>query len=250
VSWSDGRARARGGRLLVGVLLALTGVLALGAWQIWLRTGGRAVPGLDDGLVAVLPFHTVGAPPELREGMIVLLEKRLTGEFGPRAVDVRTVMSAWSRVAGSPDGELPRDSAVLVSAMTGAATAVLGSVLVSGSTMTVTADLLSSDGGGDRVRVEATAPADSPGLAVDRLAAQLISVRSGREASEIGSISAFLPAWPVTRLYLTGEAAYRRGDYEGALADFRSAVDLDSTFAMAAFGIDRSAPWAGRPGAS
>jgi hypothetical protein len=247
-TWSDGRERVRSGRLLVGALLVLTAVLALLASRVWLQTGWQDDPGLEDGLVAVLPFHTASATPELaprlRQGMIDLLATRLTGEVGPRAVDVRTVMSAWSRIAGSPDAELPRDSALLVAAMTGAATAVLGSVGVYGSTLSLTADVLPSDGRGDRVLVEATGPVDSLVAVVDRFAARLISVHSGRDAAEIGSVSgAFLPAWPALRLYLSGEAAYRRGDYGVALTDFSHALDLDSTFAMAAFGVERSAPW-------
>lgn len=230
--------------LLVGAAL-LTIALGAGAWAAWLRPEAEAVP-LDENMVAVLPFRVPGSSTalhDLREGMVDLLHTKLTGEVGPRAVDPRTLISAWRMAAGSSDRELPEDSALEVARRTGAGRAVLGAVVAAGSNLTLTATLVNVADDGDRKSTEVTGPTDSLPALVDRLAAQLLALETGHDATQVGPLTG--TSLPALRHYLAGEASYRRGEYGDALESFRQALDLDSTFAMAAFGFERSAPWVG-----
>jgi tetratricopeptide (TPR) repeat protein len=237
------RLRARTPRKLAVGLAALTGVVALVAWTAFLRPEPLA-RALDEQLVAVLPFRTAGADAELvylGEGIVDLLAAKLTGEVGPRAVDPRTMMATWRRAIGSSGDDIPEDSALTVARSTGAGAAIIGSVVGSNSRMTITASLARSDGSGQRPIASVHGPADSLGAMIDGLAAQLLSLQSGQDVLDMVALSGRPLA--AVRHFLAGEAAYRRGEYDLAVGEFRRALEFDSTFAMAAFGIERAAPW-------
>lgn len=238
-------ASAAAARAVVLGVIGITLVLGLVAWRVWLRTG-TAVVLLDEAAVAVLPFRTAGADPELSylgEGLVDLLAAKFTGEVGPRAIDPRAVTSAWRRAAGVIEAELPEDSALVIARSLGAAGAIIGSIVGSPSQLTLTAVLIRSDGRGTRAQASVDGPVtDLLGL-VDRLAATLLSLESGHDARELEPLAS--APFPALVHYLRGEAAYRRGDYGNALESFRRAMDIDSTFAVAAFGFERAAPWVG-----
>ena len=61
--------------------------------------------------------------------MVDLLAAKLTGEGGPRAVDPRTLFSAWRRAVDSPDDDLPTERALEVARTLGAGQVLLGSVV-------------------------------------------------------------------------------------------------------------------------
>ena len=70
------------------------------------RGRAPAARPLDANLVAVLPFRTAGADPSvqyLRQGMVDLMQAKLTGEGGPRAADARSVLAAVRDAGGSDD---------------------------------------------------------------------------------------------------------------------------------------------------
>ncbi len=92
--------------------LAAASVAAVVALAVW---GGNAgvERELDDRLIAVLPFRVAGAEPSLgylREGMLDLLAARLTDDPELRAVDPRTLTSAWRR-AGGDEADLTGEEA-------------------------------------------------------------------------------------------------------------------------------------------
>jgi serine/threonine-protein kinase len=73
---------------------------------------------------------------------------------------------------------------------------------------------------------------------VDRLAAQLLGVAAGLEEARLATLtSASLPA---IRSFLRGRASQRAGDMDAALPQFREAVGLDSTFALAGLALART----------
>ena len=86
-------------------------VAALVVWKPWARAGARP---LDANLVAVLPFRTAGADPSvqyLRQGMVDLMQAKLTGEGGPRAADTRSVLAAVRDAGGGDAQDLAEDAA-------------------------------------------------------------------------------------------------------------------------------------------
>ena len=89
------------GRWVVGTAVVLA--VALGLWQL----GGRAVPagaeGVDNELIAVIPFRVASTDDRvtiLREGVIDMLGPIFSSE--PRIVDSGAMISAWRRAAGAP----------------------------------------------------------------------------------------------------------------------------------------------------
>ena len=90
----------------------------------------------------------------------------------------------------------------------------------------------------DVARAVAEGPPDSIPMLIDRLAAQLLGLSAGVERFRLTSLtSASLPA---IRAFLAGRASLRRGRSEQAVQEFRDAVTLDSTFALAALELFRS----------
>src|SRR6185503_6452682 len=95
------KARVRRRSLLLGAAAAV--MLALGVGQVMKHRPARAAPS-NPKLVAILPFRTSGASPELawvREGMVDLLAIALGSDGDLRAVEPRAVLSAWGRVTGA-----------------------------------------------------------------------------------------------------------------------------------------------------
>jgi tetratricopeptide (TPR) repeat protein len=246
------RRRAAGWTAAVVVAMVAAGA---GTWVLRDRAGAagsRPGPnGLDTAVVAVLPFRVSGADDRLgylREGMVDLMSTKLTGQVGPRAVDPGTVMSAWRRLAGSPDADLPEDSALAVARTVGAGRALVGSVVGTPGAMVLTVTVRDATDG----RVGATAtlagPADSVAALVDRAVATVLSLEAGQDGSRLAALTG--TSLPALRAYLAGESAYRRGAYEDALERFDQALLEDSTFAMAGLGLFRAAGWIGGAGAA
>ena len=231
-------------RAVAATVAALTVVVAAVAWWAWLRPTPAPGPARP-GTVAVLPFRTAGADPALgylREGLVDMLYLTLTGEVGPRAIHPRTVFSAWRRLAGSVDAELSRDSALAVARAAGGDAVIMGAVVGSTARITLSASLMDGPNMGEAMSATVSGPPDSlPGL-VERLTGILLSLDSGQDPRDLPPL-AEIPL-PALRSYLQGARAYRRGEFDDAVDHFRFALEIDSTFASAAFGIELAAPWA------
>jgi tetratricopeptide (TPR) repeat protein len=228
-------------------VLAIGGLLlALVAGYIWSR---RPTVALDRNLVAVVPFRVGGAAPALgylREGMIDLIAARLTGEGGARAADPGSVMAAWRQAGGSATGDLPGGAVLELARRLGAGQVLLGGVVGTPNHIALNASLLPVQGGGPRAESKVEGVADSLPQLVDRLIAQLITEETGAAPGAEGLVNRPLPA---LRLYLEAQAAYRRGDYADAVVRFGQALDIDSTFALAALRLASAAGWTSAPGA-
>jgi DNA-binding SARP family transcriptional activator len=222
-------------------MVAAGAALILVAVALALRP--RASPGVDPSLVAVAPFRISGAESDLaylREGMLDLLAVRLTGDFGPQAMEPRTVLNAWRRALPATASDLSQHEALAVAASLGAGRLLLGGIVGTRRQLTLTASLLAIPGGAVRAEASVDGPQDSLSILVDRLTAQLM-IREAGEASR--------PAWfiqtplPVIQAYLAGRAAYRQSRNEEAATRFEEALAIDSTFAPAALGLAAAAWW-------
>ncbi len=239
-------APASTGRLARGVATGIGGLaLVAGGWVIWRHFSPPAGGGsLDPNVVAVLPFRVAGAEPSLRymrEGMLDLLATKLGGESGPRAVDPRSLVSAWRQMVGSEDDDLPPDSARVLARRLHAGRLILGELVSTPGRVVLSASLYGVADHDTPQPVSVEGPPDSIPALVDRLAASLLSIGAGEERDRIASLTS--TSLPALRAYLDGQALYRRADFADAEQSFRRAVELDSTFALAALGIYQATRW-------
>jgi serine/threonine-protein kinase len=229
----------RQGLLLVVAAVVLALVVGLLTMR---RTRGAATS--NPKLVAVLPFRTMGANPELawlREGLVDLLAIKLSGEGGLRAAEPSAILSTWRRVAGSEGKDIAPEAALEVARRLGAGRVIDGSVVGTSAHLTVTASLLAAPDGRDMARASVEGPADSLSALLDRLAGRLLSLGAGVDASRLSTITS--SSLPAIRAYLAGRAAFRRGRLDEAFRQFREATLLDSTFALAALELVHASLW-------
>jgi serine/threonine-protein kinase len=225
------------------VALLASAVVALGGLGSFLLHRPRPAPSTaDDRVVMILPFRVTGADPRLaylREGMVDLLAAKLTGDGGPRSVDPRSTLSAWHRGGGSLEDDLPADAALAIARRLGAGRLIEGSVVGTPERLVFTASVLKS-GTRTSAAVSMEGPLDSLSALVDGLTARLLTGEAG-EGEKLGDLTS--TSLPALRAYLEGRSAYRFGRYDEALQQFRRAVELDSTFALAGLGIRSAALW-------
>ncbi len=224
-------------------LVATGGVLALAAVALYVWRP-RSAAAVDPNVVAIVPFRVSGADPALRylrEGMIDLLAAKLTGEGGPRAADPRSVVSAWRRGGGSDTEDLSEARALEVAARLGAGRLLLGSVVGTPSRLAVSVSLVTAPRGRVSAVASVDGPPDSLPVLIDRLTAQLLA----REAREVEQRLTTLTttSLPALRAYLDGQTVYRRGQYSEAAELFNRALELDSSFALAALGRVSAKYW-------
>ncbi len=235
-------ARPQPQRLGRFALLAALLVLVAGAlWPIIRRS--RAGGPLDPTHVVVAPFRVSGAAPSLaylREGMVDLLAMKL-GDDGPLgAVDPRAVLGAWRQYARDGDADLPTEDATRVAARLGAGRLLLGSVVGTEKSLTLSARLLDAQGGRLRASADVRGPVDSLPSLIDRLAGALLLGEAGTGHDFADRATTSLPA---LRAWLAGRVAYRHGDYPAALARFGEATRLDPGFALAWLWRADAADW-------
>jgi serine/threonine-protein kinase len=214
---------------VVGLCAAL-GFAAASAIAWW----PRAAPRVDPDLVVVPPFEVSASDSALgylREGMMDLLAAELTGEPGPRAVDPRRVLHTY-RESGGGDN-LTREEVFDLARRLGAARVLEGGVLGTPDHLILAASLLEVDGDRDEVRARVEGPADSIAAMLDRLTAQLLAGEAGEPERRLGEMTSL----PAVRAYLSGQAAVRDGRLWEAVRDFERALEVDSTFVLAALGL-------------
>lgn len=216
-------------------------VLALAGGAFLFRGNAHDVT-LDPDAVAVLPFRVTGSPElnMLREGMVDLLATKLTGEAGPRAIDSRTTLSRYAEVAGNR--ELSLDEALRMASSLGAGRLLLGEVVGTERELMFSATVYGPDGEAE-TRASAAGPPDSLTALVDQLAAKLLTLEAGEASHRLATLTT--TSLPALRSYLAGRWAYRRGDFRDAVDLFERAVDLDSTFALAAMSMALASGWTG-----
>ncbi|HKU63141.1 MAG TPA: serine/threonine-protein kinase [Gemmatimonadales bacterium] len=220
-------------------------VVAVGAaafiWKPWARAADRP---LDANLVAVLPFRTAGADPSvqyLRQGMVDLMQAKLTGEVGPRAADARSVLAAVRDAGGGDADDLDEKAVAQVARKVGAGRVLQGSIVGPADHLVVNASLVSATDGRTLTQTSVTGPRDSLFVLIDRLTAQLLALGTGASADQLSALTT--TSLDALRAYLDGVAAFRRGVFQASTPAFSRAVELDSTFALALSALVESDGW-------
>ena len=237
--------RRRAARRAVGLAVAAALVLVVASIAYSRRASPR--PRTDDNLVAVAPFRIESADGSLRylrEGMLDLLSAKLSGGAGPRSADPRSLLMAWRRAAGTDSADLPRARALDVAESLGAGQLLIGDVTGDSARITLHAVLVRVADGRTRAPAQVEGDPDSLPKLVDQLTAQLLATDAG-EDDRLGTLtSASLPA---LRQFLTGQSLYRHGRYREAARAYSTAVELDTSFALAALRLATASGWFGIP---
>src|SRR3954454_9905298 len=228
--------------------LILGGVAALGLVLAVDAITRRSPPlKVDSAVVAVAPFRVSGADSSLgylREGMVDLLAAKLAGASGIRAADPRGFLSAWRKMAGR-DGDLGENSAIQVASRAGAGRLIEGDIVGSRTQLTINAAVFDAASGRNSARATVEGSPDSLPRLVDQLAAKLLALEAGEGEQRLTSLTSTSLA--ALRDYLEGKALIRRGDFPRASGKFESALQHDSTFALAGLGLTQANLWQGQP---
>ncbi len=225
-------------------IAAVAGVLTvlLGVALVRFRRSPSA--RLDPRLMAVFPFRLIGTDTSsnaLREGMVDFLEVKFSGAGGARVVPARTALAAWRHAVGAQGEDLTQEEARAVARRLGAGAVVLGTVVATPGRLTLNGSLLDTEAGGVRAEAKVEGMPDSLAWLVDRFAAQLVALDAGERTDRLASLTS--TSLPALYAYLAGKAAHRAGQYDTAVRHFGRALDLDSTFALAALGDLESVVW-------
>ena len=159
---------------LVGVVVALPRIARLRGGDP--PVTATAVPG-----VAVLPFRTTGADPELwHEGIVDMLSYNLEGIGQLRKIDPVAVLTGWRRMGGSASESLTADDAREVGRRLGSRYVVSGRAVQMGVDVQLIAEVQDVKSGEMRGAVRVTRPADSASSLVDELTLELLRGTSCR----------------------------------------------------------------------
>jgi hypothetical protein len=205
----------------------------------------RATPAPDPNRIAFLPFRVSTADTLLGEGLAELLATEFTGESGPRAVHMGTVLRTWRRAGGSLRRPLDQAQTLRVAREMDAGLVVEGSVVGLGGRLSLSASVIPVSGGAARRTGSVSGPADSLESLVGRLTAAILAA-SGAERGG-GPPGALTGSPGAMRAYLEGLALFRRGRFANAGGAFERAFSLDSSFGRAAFMRYVSATWEDLP---
>jgi tetratricopeptide (TPR) repeat protein len=122
---------------------------------------------------------------------------------------------------------------VAIARRLGARRLVLGGVVGTPGNLVVTATLRDV-ATGQSTSAEVRGSPDSVLVLVDRLAAQLLALDARVDRMRLADATS--RSLPALKEYLVGQSFYRRGSFEQARNHYRKALELDSTFALAALG--------------
>ena len=246
VTDADGMVTPARVRARVPVILAAVLAFPLVAFGMWWVNDARAAD-LDTQLVAVTPFRVAGASAELeflREGLMDLIAARIGGEEGGlRVVAPRTMSRLIREQLGSIDADPDREAAMDLAIELGAGRLLQGEVVGTESSIRVSATLYNvQDGRIIETHPFAPVSTDSLHALVDAIVTQLIAAGSGLRADRLASITT--RSVPALRSFIEAEHAFRRGEHQRAVQAYDHAVQLDTTFALAALGLLRARGWA------
>jgi DNA-binding SARP family transcriptional activator/TolB-like protein len=198
-------------------------------------------PGAADtsgDVVAVMPFEYRGSPDHayLGEGLADLLATNLNGVGELRAVDPRALM-ARLHDATLP---IPPEHARREAAAHGAGLFVLGSVTEAAGQLRITATVYGPPRFGGSVEdVVVEGRVDDVLTLVDRLTLGLLQRRGPTTVARAAvRTTASVEA---LKAFLRGEAALRRYAVQDAMEHYRTATQIDSTFALAHYRLSSAA---------
>ncbi|MEO6056545.1 MAG: protein kinase [Gemmatimonadales bacterium] len=229
--------------------LAAMLLLAMAAAVSWIALARRPPPTVPTQL-AVLPFSVSGSGSfaYLAQGMVDLLSRNLNGAEALVTVDPGRVISATGR--GEP-GVLDADRGREIARRLGAGQYILGSVVPAGAQLRIQAQLYQRDSTTSPAIAQAVVEGDSAKLfeLVDQLAAQLLVRRGHGQGARLAQTAALTTrSLPALKTYLDAERNLRAARYDSAISGFQSAIEVDSSFALAHYRLAVAAMGVGRMG--
>lgn len=244
-------------RLSIPVPLAAVAALAIlagfvGLYAIFQNRGrnpteSEAIAGKAATGIAVVPFHVTDPSLEMwSEGMVDLLSTNLDGASGLRAIDSRTMLARWRE--GVPGGVAPDLAAVLeVARRTGAEYAVVGSAVSLGSDVRLSADVYELARGSPIGDTQVEGSPDSVFALVDQLSIGVLGTVIDKGGQMTGPRLSSMTTSSLTAIkaFLEGERFYRRSEFQQAATAYEQAIEADSSFALAWYGLARAFSWSG-----
>ena len=232
----------------LGLALTAAGVVLAAALGWWKLRPGPAAPAEHNHL-AVLPFAVHGGKSLdfLAQGLVDLLSRNLDGAGDLRSVNGATVLAA-AHAEGSGVADL--EEGRRLARRLGAGLYVLGSVSAIGNQVRIDASLYDGAPAQPAMLSQASVSGDTTQLfgLVDRLAGDLmVGQRRGPGSRLLQTAAVTTQSLPALKAYLDAERNLRRGVFDSALAGFQSAVQLDSTFALAYYRLAVAGSWSHHP---
>jgi DNA-binding SARP family transcriptional activator/tetratricopeptide (TPR) repeat protein len=236
------RSASRWRRLAIGV--AAVAILAVAATLWASRSALSGAPIATGRRVAVFPFAYRGGRDlgYLGEGVANLLASNIsTGEL--QTVDPRALGAAVARDSGAT---LTLTRAARFAAGFDAGLFVIGDVTESGGMLRVDATLHDRTGLAADVKARAEGSPKDLFALVDQLTRELMKSRAEAGPGDLyRSASLTTHSVEALRAYVDGQQAMRSGQYEIATQAFRRAIGLDSSFALAYYGLGTATNWTG-----
>lgn len=214
-----------------------TALLLLALFLLFRPDPQMSLP-LSDKLFAIFPFTVQGDQTfaYLEEGMLDLLYTNLNGAGGLRAVDPRALLN---RIRLLRKERMDLADASQIASFFGARHFLMGTLIAADGQLRFSATLY--DAGHDaRDAVPVTAEGRSDALLelVDRMTNTLISQYSDKPADGLDLLGAkTTQSLPALKAYLQARKADRQGQIEEAWDLYARAARLDSTFALAWYGM-------------
>ncbi|TFG54017.1 MAG: serine/threonine protein kinase [Gemmatimonadales bacterium] len=219
-------------------LSALAGVAAVAVGGVLLMGRGGEVPDGVDPRQSILIgfFDNTRQDPSLewlRFGGVELLARSLGRWQDLQVVESERLLDLARREEVAEDQPLSSGDAIKLAKSAGVWTATVGSVIKLGDEIQLTVNVYDVATGRRLSTASATAGSDSAlAIAFDNLANQLLDVAGAPRSARLDveppttSIDAY-------RAYIRGIEATSRWNITGARDEFRRAVDLDPSFALA-----------------
>jgi len=236
------RTRRAGVRWVVVAGLVVASIVLVGRW----RAAATSHQNLNPGRLLIAPFRTTPTDSVLQAlatGLVDLTNARLSGASLPHPVDPDVALQAVAAVRNG--GDSAPDAARLLEAAerTGAGLVLSGTLFRENNRLILAPVLLETATGRPTALPQLSASIDSLPWMVDRMAANLLSTIVGEGGADAPALAS-IPL-PALRAYLDGREAMRNGRVTDAMASLAHALELDSTFALAARDYAEAADWAG-----
>ena len=127
---------------------------------------------------------------------------------------------------------------------TGAGFGVVGAVVGLGPNVRITAKIYRVPGGTVTGEGKVEGPQDSILPLVDELSVEILKrVLGSAPARQVPLTTVTTSSLPALRHFLDGEQAFRRSDFDRAIAEYRSALAIDSTFALSLYRLSSAYGW-------
>jgi serine/threonine-protein kinase len=189
---------------------------------------------VDPNTVAVLPFRVTANDPEvanLDQGLPDMLFGLLSGDIGPRAANIELLLRKWSDMQAR--GEFTAEDAPLrLAADLGAGLLISGGIVQAGARLTVNVLLQRVPDGNEVARYTFQMPADSVHLLPSNVVLGLMGGELGEDRERLETFARQDP--DAVKAYLAGVRAFRQRDNTEAVQHFARALEIDSTYALAA----------------